>query len=128
MAYKVQKPCKVCGRMYTPCFDCEQDNKTFRWRTVACSMKCGMEYFRMVEEARKPKVETKEAVVEETIASEDNIEVVDVSNKLRNQMGACYVEHIRQSNLKEYLHRRSTVDSRGFRIIGGNVHQNTRTH
>lgn len=78
MAYKVQKPCKVCGKMYTPCFDCEQDNKTFRWRTVACSMKCGMEYFKMVEEARKPKVKTKDVVVEETITSEDNAEIVDV--------------------------------------------------
>lgn len=78
MAYKVQKPCKVCGKMYTPCFDCEQDNKTFRWRTVACSMKCGMEYFKMVEEARKPKVETKEVVVEETITREEIVDVVEV--------------------------------------------------
>lgn len=78
MAYKVQKPCKVCGKMYTPCFDCEQDNKTFRWRTVACSMKCGMEYFKMVEEARKPKVETKEVVVEETITGEKIVDVVEV--------------------------------------------------
>ena len=78
MAYKVQNPCKVCGKMYTPCFDCEQDVKTFRWRTVACSMKCGMEYFRMVEEARKPKVETKEVIVEEKITGEDNVEVVDI--------------------------------------------------
>lgn len=74
MAYKVQKPCKVCGKMYTPCSDCEQDNKTFRWRTVACSMKCGMEYFKMVEEARKPKVETKE----ETITREEIVDVVEV--------------------------------------------------
>ena len=57
MAYKVQKPCKVCGRMYTPCFDCEQDNKTFRWRTVACSVKCGMEYFKLVEEYRDKTIE-----------------------------------------------------------------------
>lgn len=78
MAYKVQKPCKVCGKMYTPCFDCEQDNKTFRWRTVACSMKCGMEYFKMVEEARKPKVKTKEIIVEETITREEIVDVVEV--------------------------------------------------
>ena len=81
MAYKVQKPCKVCGKLYTPCFDCEQDVKTFRWRTVACSMKCGMEYFRMVEEARKPKVETKEVVVEEIVANEE-IDIVKVVEEI----------------------------------------------
>ena len=78
MAYKVQKPCKVCGKMYTPCFDCEQDNKTFRWRTVACSMKCGMEYFKMVEEARKPKAEIKTIIAEETIINKEVDNEVDV--------------------------------------------------
>lgn len=89
MAYKVQKPCKVCGKMYTPCFDCEQDNKTFRWRTVACSMKCGMEYFRMVEEARKPKVETKEVIVEDTIANEEIIDVVEVIEEVSEKKYSC---------------------------------------
>ena len=78
MSNKVQKPCKVCGKLYTPCSDCERDKTAFHWRTVACSMKCGMEYFRMVEEARKPKVETKEVIVEETIASEEIVDVVEV--------------------------------------------------
>lgn len=55
MAYKVQKPCRVCGKMYTPCGDCERDKTAFHWRTVACSYACGMEYFKRVEEARKPK-------------------------------------------------------------------------
>lgn len=77
MAYKVQKPCKVCGKMYTPCFDCETDTKKFRWRTVACSPVCGMKYFEMVEEARKPKVETKDVVVEETVTSEEILDVVE---------------------------------------------------
>lgn len=55
MTYKVQKPCKVCGKMYTPCVDCERDQSIFHWRTVACSVECGLEFFRQVEEARKPK-------------------------------------------------------------------------
>lgn len=61
MTYKVQKPCKVCGKMYTPCSDCERDNNMFHWRTVACSLECGKKYFKMVEEARTPK-ETPNAV------------------------------------------------------------------
>ena len=52
MSYKVQKPCNVCGRLYTPCGDCERDNTAFHWRTVACSYKCGQEYLRRVMEAR----------------------------------------------------------------------------
>lgn len=64
MTYKVQKPCKVCGKMYTPCVDCERDKSAFHWRTVACSVECGLEFFRQVEEARKPKeaVQEKETI------------------------------------------------------------------
>ena len=78
MAYKVQKPCRVCGKMYTPCADCERDRTAFHWRTVACSIGCGMEYFKMVEEARKPKEENKEIIVEETVIDEEKVEVVDI--------------------------------------------------
>ena len=97
MAYKVQKPCKVCGKMYTPCFDCEQDNKTFRWRTVACSMKCGMEYFKMVEEARKPKVEIKTVIVEETIANEDIDNEVEFTEKKISRKKSTRLENKEES-------------------------------
>ncbi|RFZ78217.1 hypothetical protein DS742_13950 [Lacrimispora amygdalina] len=52
MAYKVQKPCKICGKLYTPCSDCEHDNTAFHWRTVACSVECGQEYLQKVISAR----------------------------------------------------------------------------
>lgn len=77
MSNKVQKPCKVCGKMYTPCSDCERDKYAFHWRTVACSIECGKEYFRMVEEARKPKVEVKEVDENKTVI-EESTEVIDV--------------------------------------------------
>lgn len=64
MGYKVQKPCKVCGKMYTPCYDCERDKTAFHWRTVACSIKCGIKYFKMVEEARNPKPINKQNNIE----------------------------------------------------------------
>ena len=52
MAYKVQKPCKICGKLYTPCGDCERDNIAFHWRTVACSYECGQAYLKKVLVAR----------------------------------------------------------------------------
>lgn len=76
MSYKVQKPCNVCGRLYTPCGDCERDNTAFHWRTVACSYKCGQEYLRRVMEARSKdeKIEQKkeEASVFNKIKEEKN--------------------------------------------------------
>lgn len=66
MAYKVQKPCRTCGKMYTPCSDCEKDKSAFHWRTVACSLRCAMEYFERIEESRKPKSDNIEVSVVET--------------------------------------------------------------
>ena len=72
MSYKVQKPCNVCGRLYTPCGDCERDNTAFHWRTVACSYKCGQIYLQRVMEARskdKEKIEHKEDVTTNKVAN-----------------------------------------------------------
>ena len=55
---KVQKPCKTCGKMFTPCVDCVRDKSMFHWRTVACSLECATAYFAKVEEARKHVVNT----------------------------------------------------------------------
>lgn len=54
MSYKVQKPCKICGKMYTPCSDCETDDKVFHWRKVACSYECGQKYLAKVLAERTP--------------------------------------------------------------------------
>ena len=53
MAYKVQKPCKICGKLYTPCGDCERDSVAFHWRTVSCSFECGQKYLQKVMAARE---------------------------------------------------------------------------
>lgn len=57
MSYKVQKACKICGKLYTPCSDCENDKTSFHWRTVACSRECGMKYFKKIEESRNGKTD-----------------------------------------------------------------------
>ena len=87
MSYKVQKPCKVCGKMYTPCADCERDRYAFHWRTVACSLECGKEYFRMVEEARKPKAEmiTKEETLDVVEEKVEKKSTRNKSTKLENK-------------------------------------------
>lgn len=84
--YKVQKPCKVCGRMYTPCADCESDKTAFHWRTVACSRECGMKYFEMVLNARKPKVELEDSEIEkiETVEVEEQPKKIRKLTKVKN--------------------------------------------
>lgn len=57
MSGKIQKPCKICGKMFTPCTDCENDKTMFRWKRIACSQKCAKEYFAKVEASRQPKFE-----------------------------------------------------------------------
>ena len=53
MANKIQKPCRVCKKMFTPCADCENDKTMFRWRKFTCSLNCAKEYFARIEETRK---------------------------------------------------------------------------
>ena len=57
MRSKIQKPCRICGKLFTPCNDCENDKTMFRWKRIACSQKCAKEYFAKVEASRQPKVE-----------------------------------------------------------------------
>ena len=78
MAYKVQKPCRTCGKMYTPCSDCEKDKSAFHWRTVACSIKCAMEYFEKIEASRKPKGDNIEVSVIQPITEIENEDVGEV--------------------------------------------------
>lgn len=61
MSGKVQKPCKICGKMFTPCADCENDKTMFRWKRVACSPECARKYFAKIEISRKQKSETIES-------------------------------------------------------------------
>lgn len=77
MANKVQKPCKICGKMFTPCADCENDKTMFRWKRVACSPECAKEYFRRIEESRQPMVQN---VKVESISVDNNGDVDDTEN------------------------------------------------
>lgn len=72
-----QIPCKTCGKMFTPCQYCVKNYGNGAWRAVACSLECGVEYFRRVEEARMAQKEP--AVIEaheETVVEKQETEVV----------------------------------------------------
>lgn len=58
MANKIQKPCRICKKMFTPCTDCENDKTMFRWKRVACSPGCAKKYFAKIEASRQPKFES----------------------------------------------------------------------
>ena len=87
MANKVQKPCRVCGKMFYPCVDCAKDKTMFHWRAVACSIECAKKYFEKVEESRKPKQEIKneEPKTENIIPEEVVEEKVERPKKMRKQ-------------------------------------------
>lgn len=75
MANKIQKPCRICGKMFTPCADCENDKTMFRWKRFTCSLECAKEYFAKINESRKPQIQTE-------IIQNDNIvfaEMVDAN-------------------------------------------------
>lgn len=44
MIEKKKIPCRVCGNPFEPCAICQSDNKMFRWRNFACSLKCAEKY------------------------------------------------------------------------------------
>ena len=87
MANKVQKPCRVCGKMFYPCVDCAKDKTMFHWRAVACSIECAKKYFEKVEEARKPKhgIKNEEPKTENIIPEEVVEEKVERPKKMRKQ-------------------------------------------
>lgn len=78
MANKVQKPCRTCGKMFTPCADCENDKTMFRWKKVACSPECAKLYFAKIEASRQPKVEIPNVHnLEETDIVSENVAVIE---------------------------------------------------
>lgn len=79
MGYKVQIPCKGCGKMFTPCVNCVNDNSAFHWRAIACSPECAKKYFKAVEEARNKNSKAEES--NEHIAKEKLKESVHVEEQ-----------------------------------------------
>lgn len=56
-------PCRVCGKMFTPCNKTSGALGAFNYREVACSPECGAEYLRRVQAARQKPSNTPDAIV-----------------------------------------------------------------
>lgn len=63
MEKKPNTTCKICGKRYYHCKDCERINS---WRLVACSPECWNIWCDQIEARRNPKAN--EAAVEEVAA------------------------------------------------------------
>lgn len=46
-------PCRVCGKMFKPCFYCQEHSDIFRWRNFACSLECAKKYINETIEYRE---------------------------------------------------------------------------
>lgn len=56
-------PCRVCGKMFTPCNKTSGALGAFNYREIACGPECGAEYLRRVQAARQKSSEAPDAVV-----------------------------------------------------------------
>lgn len=56
-------PCRVCGKMFTPCNKTSSALGAFNYREVACSPECGAEYLRRVQAARQKPSDAPDATV-----------------------------------------------------------------
>jgi hypothetical protein len=97
MSEKKKKiPCRVCGKLFTPCAYCQSNADEFRWRNFACSMKCAKKYiddtiaYRAgLNNERKPAVKEKTktdftgktATVKEKINNNDSLGAVENTAK-----------------------------------------------
>ena len=68
---KVKKICRICGKTYTPCSYCENDQMAWHYRTICCSAECARVYMARVLEARE---QNKNETKEETNAENNSVE------------------------------------------------------
>lgn len=57
MSKPKQISCKVCGKLFTPCGWCRDNNSTFRWRNFACSIECAKAYVAQAEKYNEQQME-----------------------------------------------------------------------
>ena len=92
MSKEKKIPCRVCGKLFTPCAYCQSNNDAFRWRNFACSMKCAKKYIddtiayratlndkekAAAKEKTEPNLVKKAAVAKEKINKNDSLGVIE---------------------------------------------------
>ena len=75
-------PCRVCGKMFTPCNKTSGALGAFNYREVACSPECGTEYLRRVRAARQKSSNAPDATV-----STDDTKVTENSPEPKRTRG-----------------------------------------
>ena len=75
-------PCRVCGKMFTPCNKTSGALGAFNYREVACSPECGTEYLRRVQAARQKSSNAPDATV-----STDDKKVTENSSEPKRTRG-----------------------------------------
>lgn len=75
-------PCRVCGKMFTPCNKTSGALGAFNYREVACSPECGTEYLRRVQAARQKPSNAPDAIV-----STDDKKVTENSTEPKRTRG-----------------------------------------
>lgn len=73
MAETKKIPCRVCGKLFTPCAYCQTHADVFRWRNFACSIECAQKY---IADTLEYRATSKNKVVEPVVADvvEENVE------------------------------------------------------
>ena len=71
MAEKKKKiPCRVCGKLFTPCAYCQAHEDVFRWRNFACSRECALKYINDTI-AYRESLDKKDAVESKVVVKEE---------------------------------------------------------
>ncbi len=69
MSKKKKIPCRVCGKLFTPCSYCQSNTGEFRWRNFACSIKCAKKYIDDTVAYRSALNNTEKSAAEDTKAA-----------------------------------------------------------
>ena len=80
MAETKKIPCRVCGKLFTPCAYCQTNADVFRWRNFACSIECAQKY---IADTLEYRTASKSKVVEPVVPDviEEKIEQTVTTKK-----------------------------------------------
>ncbi len=101
MAETKKIPCRVCGKLFTPCAYCQTHADVFRWRNFACSIECAQKYIADTLEYRNA---SKNKIVKPIVADvvEENIEqTVTTKKKSKKKISTEIVETEIENNETE---------------------------
>ena len=91
---KVKKKCRICGKEYTPCSYCENDQMAFHYRTICCSRKCAEVYLARVLEARQKVNEIKESepISQESVVINDDTQSFEQTQVVEEKPKRRYIK------------------------------------